>query len=101
MVRMLVLYDTPENPEAFDRYYNETHIPLVKRLPGLLRYTVSRNISVARGGMEFYLVAELDWENLEAMRAAMASEIGQETTADVSKFAPNGVNIVSYEVTEV
>jgi len=101
MVRLLVLYNTPENPEAFDRHYNEIHIPLAKRLPGLLRYTVSRNISVARGGKEFYLVAELDWENPEAMRAAMASEIGKETTADVPKFAPNGVTTVSYEVAEV
>jgi uncharacterized protein (TIGR02118 family) len=101
MVRLLVLYGTPEDPEAFDRYYNEVHIPLAKRLPGLLRYTVSRDISVARGGKEFYLVAELDWENLRAMQAAMASEIGKETTADVPKFAPTGVTTVTYEVAEV
>ena len=101
MVRLLVLYETPENPEAFDRHYNEVHIPLARQLPGLLRYTVSRNISATRGGKEFYLVAELDWESLEAMQAAMTSEIGKETTADVPKFAPTGVTTVSYEVAEV
>jgi uncharacterized protein (TIGR02118 family) len=101
MVRLLVLYNTPEDPEAFDRHYNEIHIPLAKRLPGLLRYTISRNISVAPGGKEFYLVAELDWESQEAMQAAMTSEIGKETTADVPKFALSGVTIVTYEVAEV
>jgi uncharacterized protein (TIGR02118 family) len=100
MVRLLVLYDTPENPEAFDRHYNEIHIPLVRQLPGLLRYTVSRNISATRGGKELYLVAELDWENLEAMQAAMTSETGKQTTADVPKFAPSGVTTVTYEVAE-
>jgi uncharacterized protein (TIGR02118 family) len=101
MVRLLVLYDMPENPEAFDRHYSEIHIPLVKRLPGLLRYTVSRNISGARDGKKFYLVAELDWESMEAMQAAMSSEIGKETTADVPKFASSGATIMTYEVAEV
>jgi uncharacterized protein (TIGR02118 family) len=101
MVRLLVLYETPEDPGAFDRHYNEVHIPLVKQLPGLLRYTVSRNISATRGGKSIYLAAELDWENLEALQAAMTSEIGKETTADVPKFAPTGVTTVSYEVAEV
>jgi uncharacterized protein (TIGR02118 family) len=101
MVRLLVLYNTPADPEAFDRYYSEVHIPLARQLPGLLRYTVSRNISATHGGEEVYLVAELDWENQEAMQAAMASEIGKATTADVPKFAPTGVTTVSYEVAEV
>jgi uncharacterized protein (TIGR02118 family) len=41
-VRFLALYDTPADPEAFDRYYREVHIPLAKQLPGLRKYTVSR-----------------------------------------------------------
>jgi uncharacterized protein (TIGR02118 family) len=101
MVRLLVLYDMPEDPEAFDKHYNEIHIPLAKRLPGLLRYTVSRNISGVRGGKGFYLVAELDWESMAAMQEAMTSEIGKETTADVPKFAPSGVTTATYEVAEV
>ena len=59
MVRMLVLYNRPEDLAAFDKHYNEIHIPLAKQMPGLLRYTVSRNLSK---GAPYYLVAELDWE---------------------------------------
>ena len=33
MVRFLVVYDTPEDPEAFDRHYREVHIPLATRTP--------------------------------------------------------------------
>jgi uncharacterized protein (TIGR02118 family) len=100
MVRFLVLYDIPEDPAAFDEHYNEIHIPLARQLPGLLRYTVSRDVAPVRGGKEYHLVAELDWESVADMQAAFASEIGQRTAADVPKFAPTGVHSLVYEVVE-
>lgn len=99
MVRFLVLYGMPEDPAAFDKHYNEIHIPLVRQLPGLLSYTVSRHLA-ALDGAKYYLIAELDWENMEAMQAAFASEIGVQTAADVPKFAPTGVQRLIYEVAE-
>ncbi len=101
MVRLLVLYNTPEDPEAFDRYYTENHIPLAKQLPGLIRYTVSRNAATLGGDAKYHLVAELDWESVEAMQAAFGSEIGRQTTADVPKFATGGASLLAYEVAEV
>jgi uncharacterized protein (TIGR02118 family) len=101
MVRFLVLYDPPEDPAAFDKHYNEIHIPLARQLPGLVRYTVSRNLTPVRG-KQYYLVAELDWESMEAMQAAFASEIGQQTGADVPKFAPGDKShSLIFEVAEV
>ena len=77
MVRFLVLYDMPADPDAFDRHYREIHIPLAKQLPGLRRYTISRNHQPVRGDRSYYLVAELDWDDTAAMQQAFASEIGQ------------------------
>ncbi|MCW2919105.1 MAG: ethyl tert-butyl ether degradation protein EthD [Actinomycetia bacterium] len=37
-VRFLALYETPADPESFDRHYREVHI-----LPGLRRYAVGRD----------------------------------------------------------
>jgi uncharacterized protein (TIGR02118 family) len=98
MVRMLVLYNHPEDADAFDKHYNEIHIPLAKRMPGLLRYTVSRNLSKKA---PYYLIAELDWEDMDALRAAGASEIGAEAAADVQKFVTAGSSTLIYEVAEV
>ena len=100
MVRFLVLYETPEDPAAFDKHYNEIHIPLVKQLPGLLSYTVSRNLAALDDKAKYYLVAELDWENMGALQAAFASEAGVQTAADLPKFAPTGVHRLVYEVAE-
>jgi len=32
--RFLALYETPADPETFDRHYREVHIPLIRHLPG-------------------------------------------------------------------
>lgn len=101
MIRFLVLYDTPDDPAAFDRHYREIHIPLAKQLPGLRRYTISRNVAPVRGGDPYYLVAELDWDDADALRRAFASPQGQATAQDVPEFAGDRVRSFIYEVEEV
>jgi uncharacterized protein (TIGR02118 family) len=100
MVRFLVLYHTPDDPAAFDRHYRDVHIPLAKKLPGLRRYTVSRGVTTVRG-QSFYLVAELDWDDLESMQAAFASPEGKAASEDVPTFATGGSESIAFEVEEV
>ena len=98
MVRLLVLYNRPDDAAAFDKHYTEVHIPLAKKLPGLLRYTISRNLPP---DAQYYLVAELDWEDMAAAHAALGAPVGAETAADVAKFATTGASTLLYEVAEV
>jgi len=44
MARVLVMYKTPKDAQAFDKYYFETHVPIAKKLPGLRKYEVSRGL---------------------------------------------------------
>jgi uncharacterized protein (TIGR02118 family) len=83
--RFLAVYDTPADPAAFDRHYREIHIPLLRRLPGLRRYTVSRDVT-ALHGEPYYLIAELDWDTMDGLRAAFASAEGQATAADAGRL---------------
>ena len=83
---------------AFDKYYNEIHIPLAKRLPGLVRYTISRNLAV---NAQYYLIAELDWADMASAQAALRSPVGAACTADVAKFATTGASTLLFEVAEV
>lgn len=41
MERLLVLYGHPNDPQAFDKYYEEIHIPLGKKWKDL-KWTVSK-----------------------------------------------------------
>ena len=84
--RFLALYETPADPGAFDRHYREIHIPLGRRLPGLRRYTVSRDVAAVRGA-PYYLVAELDWDTVDELHDAFASPEGRATAADAARLA--------------
>ncbi|POX45894.1 EthD family reductase [Streptomyces sp. Ru72] len=85
-VRFLALYETPADPEAFDRHYRQVHIPLGRRLPGLRRYTVSRDVAGVRGGAPYYLVAELEWETMDDLRAAFGSPEGRAAAGDAARL---------------
>jgi len=84
-VRFLALYEMPTDPEAFDRHYREVHIPLGRRLPGLRRYAVGRDVVAVRSA-PYYLVAELEWDTMEELRAAFASPEGRATAADAARL---------------
>lgn len=87
MVRFLVLYGEPTDREAFERHYFDVHVPLAKQLPGLRRYTVSRNPSLIRGEKTYFLVAELEWDDTESLRRDFTSPLGQATARDVDELA--------------
>jgi uncharacterized protein (TIGR02118 family) len=83
--QFLAAYETPADPAAFDRHYHEIHIPLLRRLPGLRRFTVSRDVT-ALHGEPYYLIAELDWDTMAELRAAFATAEGQATAADAARL---------------
>lgn len=82
--RFLAVYETPADPGAFDRHYRETHIPLIRRLPGLRRYT-GRDVTALHGA-PYYLVAELEWDTMDELRTAFATPEGRATAADAARL---------------
>lgn len=99
--QLTVLYHHPENPEAFDAHYDKVHAPLAARLPGLRGYTVSRPAPRGDQKPSYHLVAILTFDDEDAFNAAMASEIGQETVADLARFAQAGATTMTGPVDTV
>ncbi|MDQ2805019.1 MAG: EthD family reductase [Pseudomonadota bacterium] len=83
LARFVVMYDTPVDVDAFERHYNDVHIPLAKQYPGLRRYTRSHD-PAAVIGEGCYMVAMLDWDDMTSLKAALGSEIGQRTAEDAA-----------------
>lgn len=97
MARMVVIYRTPNDPEAFDRHYFETHIPLAKKLPGLRKYEISRGPIVTPIGLsEVYLVGTLHFDDMAAIKTAFASPEGQAAGADRRLYAPDDFGVQMY-----
>jgi uncharacterized protein (TIGR02118 family) len=72
----VVMYDTPSDVDAFERDYNDVHLPLAEQYPGLRRYTRNHE-PAAVIGEPCDMVVMLDREDMAALEAAPASEIGQ------------------------
>lgn len=85
IARLVVMYDTPSDMEAFERHYRDVHIPLAKQLPGLRRYTVSHDMGPVIGE-PYYLMVMLDWDDMAELQAAFGSEIGRRTAEDVANL---------------
>jgi uncharacterized protein (TIGR02118 family) len=97
MARMLVIYRTPKDPAAFDNHYRTVHVPLAKKLPGLLRYDVSRKpIATLAGDPEPYLIGTLHFESMEALRRAFATPEGRACAADRRILAPDDADVQMY-----
>ena len=93
MVKLVVLYRRPPDPEAFDRHYFQVHVPLAAKLPGVKRIEIAKVTGSPMGEAEHYLMAQLYFADEQALQAALASPEGQATGKDVRGFAKGLVSI--------
>lgn len=96
--RLVVSYGQPEDQEAFETYYRDTHTPLALKQPGLLALAVGRPKAMGDAGTVPYLVAELDFESEQAMNETLASPEGKAAGGDLANFATGGVTFMHYDV---
>ncbi len=97
MVKLVALYRKPADPAAFDKSYFGTHVPLVKKIPNLRRVDVARVTGAPRGEPEYYMIAEMYFDNKAAMDAAMASPENAEAGKNLMSFARGLVTFVFAE----
>ena len=91
MNRLTVLYGHPKDPAEFDRYYNEVHIPIAKKMKGLKGWTIGKCEPATPGEQPpYYMIVGLYADTRADLEAILASPEGQATIADVPKFASGG-----------
>ena len=91
MVRLVALYNTPDDPAAFDAYYREVHAPIVRRYPNLRGLRLIRADGVGGRPSPYYAVAVMQFDSRADLDAALASEAGRESGRDLRNFAQAGV----------
>jgi uncharacterized protein (TIGR02118 family) len=99
MVKLTVLYGPPEDPAAFEDYYRDTHVPLVDEIPDLAKFEASRVVGTPDGSdAPYHRIAELWFESVEVLQAAMGSDAGQAAVADIPNFASGGATVVISDI---
>jgi uncharacterized protein (TIGR02118 family) len=98
MVKLVAIYSIPENVEEFNQHYFETHAPLAKKVPGLIKLEVSKVYGAPMGESNLHLIAEMYFENKGTLAEAMNSSEMRATGKDLMSFAGK---IVSMHFAEV
>jgi uncharacterized protein (TIGR02118 family) len=89
MAQLIVLYKTPKDAAAFDKHYSETHIPLAKKIPGLMKFTISQGPVVTPSGPSgVHMVAVLQFDNMAAIQTGFATAEGRAAAADAQTLGP-------------
>ena len=93
MVRLIVLYNQPDDPEAFDAHYRDVHTPIVERYPKLRSLRLTKVAGVAGRPAPFYLMAEMLFDTDQDLTDAVASAPSAESARDLRSFAQAGVTV--------
>ena len=90
-----VIYNTPKDTAAFEKYYRETHLPLVsanQQEIGFTRADLTRFSSNLDGSRPaYYRQAELYFPSMEAAKAGMATPGFKKVADDLANFATGGL----------
>jgi len=98
MVKMIALFQRPENVEAFLEHYENIHLPLIRQMPGLRKLELHRMYDARGGEANPFLMAEMFFDSREAMLDSMKSPEGRAGGKDLQTFAAANVQIMLADV---
>ncbi len=97
--KIVALFGQPDDPGEWDRHYEEVHLPLAAKVPGLTAQRATRVLSTAHGSIApYHVVGELVFDDLPALQAGLDSPEGQEAAEDYARMAPPGSMLLVAEV---
>lgn len=98
--RITIQYGEPADRETFDDYYRRVHVPIALTLPGLRSYTITHPRGLG-SATEVHMVAELWFDDAEALTAALKSSEMAAAARDAGGFNVASMTMFSGEVHEL
>lgn len=92
-MKLVALYKQPADPEAFEKAYFDTHIPLIEKVPGLQKTVITR-FTRALMGEAFYMMAEMYFADGDALKTAMKSPEMRAAGDNLNSFAGGLVTLM-------
>ena len=95
MPKLIVLYPPPADVAAFEHRYSSEHAPMVlQKIPGLKKFLAAQVLGSPSGPAPYQRVAELYFDSVESLKAAIASPGGQATVAHAMEISTGGPPVV-------
>ncbi|HLG15047.1 MAG TPA: EthD family reductase [Blastocatellia bacterium] len=90
-VKFVVIYPRPTDIDAFEKVYQEEHVPMaVEKLEGKTRFVATKVVGSPQGTPPFYRIAEIHFPSMEALERCAASEGAKETLGHAAKISTGG-----------
>ena len=95
MPKLIVLYPMPVDVATFETRYIQEHVPMVfQKIPGLQKFVAARVVAAPAGPAPYQRVAELYFDTMGALQAAVESAGGQEAVAHAVEISTGGAPVV-------
>ena len=90
-VKFVVIYPRPTDIEAFEKVYQDEHVPMaVEKLVGKTKLVATKVRGSPQGTPPFYRIAEIHFPSMEALEACAASEGAKQTFAHAVSISTGG-----------
>jgi uncharacterized protein (TIGR02118 family) len=97
MYQLIAFFRQPADPAAFDAAYWNTHVPLAKKIPGVISLDVSKTHPGKDGPSKYYQISVLSFADKNTFKAAMKSPENAEAGANLMSFAKDIVEFCTAE----
>jgi uncharacterized protein (TIGR02118 family) len=98
MLKMLVLYKTPDDAEAFEKRYVEGHLPIVRGYGNVKDTTFEKVTRTIMGEFPYSHIFTGTWADKDGWKADMNSDLAKKATEDAKSFAPEFDVVVVEEI---
>ncbi|OEO27833.1 hypothetical protein AX279_00040 [Pseudomonas sp. J237] len=92
MHKLVVMYPQPLDSQKFMDYYERSHLPKVKDLPGLISAEYGRNDDPSASIFVMFTALFADKDSLDK---ALRSDVGMYLAKDIPNFSVDGVTMMS------
>jgi len=94
-VKLIVAYPQPKDAAAFEKIYQQEHVPLaIANLEGKTRIVATKILQSPHGEPPYYRVAEVHFPSMEALQQCAQSEGGKATLANAAKISSGGPPVI-------
>lgn len=88
LISLFVMYEQPDDADAFMRHYTDVHLPLARAVPGVKQLLARRVTGPGEpGSTPYFLVAEMQFATRADFDLAMRSPENKAAGRDLGSFA--------------
>jgi len=90
-VKLVVMYPRPKDIDAFEKIYQNEHVPLaVAKLEGKTKIVATKVLASPQGTPPFYRIAEIHFRSMADLEACAAPDGGKQALAHAVTISSGG-----------